>query len=110
VQSDSRPVLDEGQPIHRFSVSVNDRWCRIAAGPPLHVGSRRHGVVEFWAWPAAETHNYMVIGTGQPAPTPVIYWGTALDPGGLVWHLVERVGGDAGPAEHVVPVPGTQAR
>lgn len=90
MQRDPRPVFDEGLPIHRFEVPVNDEWCSVAAGPPLHVDCRQPGVVEFWARPAAETHDYLVIGTGHPVPAPVIYWGTALD-GGFVWHLVERL-------------------
>lgn len=80
--------------IYRYEVPVDDQWHTITCGPPLHVACRRHDVVEFWAYPLGEgadkfvdEQRFRVYGTGHPIPDEVIHVGTALTPGGLVWHL-----------------------
>ena len=83
-----------GRVIYRFEVPVDDQWHEHHfAGDVLHVASRTHGVVEFWAIhrPAVNrAHRLRAYGTGHSLPKApeVDYVGTALD-GLLVWHLME---------------------
>ena len=84
--------------IYRYEVPVDDGWYPIRCGPPLHVGCRRAGIIEFWAHPLPEDQpvpmrSYRVYGTGQEMPSHgITYCGTALTPGGIyVWHLVSKL-------------------
>lgn len=65
----------------------------VPSGPVVHVAARRPGVVELWVQvdprepPAAR--EFVVVGTGHPAPDGFArHVGTALDRD-LVWHLYE---------------------
>lgn len=81
--------------IHRYEVPVDDSWHALPlSGDLLHVAARRPDVVEVWAFSdgsTAMTRTFRAFGTGQPIPKgdPLTYAGTALAPGGLVWHLIE---------------------
>lgn len=79
--------------VHRYEVPVDDQWHVIdgVKTPILHVAARHPGTVEFWA-----EHNSIddgiqielkVFGTGHLIPIDAAYFGTALAPYGLVWHL-----------------------
>lgn len=77
-------------PVYRFVVPVDDRWHAFRASAPLHVASRRSGIVEFWAFPAAEKQEFTVFGTGHSVEGE--YCGTTFDSSSdqLVWHLFRR--------------------
>jgi hypothetical protein len=84
--------------IFRYEVPVDDEWHALQlSGPVLHVDVRlRPNVVEVWALSTNRqgpelTQHFRVFGTGQPLPDGVRHVGTALVPGGLVWHLMERI-------------------
>jgi hypothetical protein len=78
--------------IYRYEVPVNDEWyVHRLSGAIVHVASRKHGVVEFWARMTGGplvARSFRVYGTGQPLPERVVHRGTALD-GNFVWHLME---------------------
>lgn len=81
--------------IYRYEIPVDDAWHPVELPDAiLHVASRRAEVVEVWALdtgaPIAVRH-FRVFGTGHPLPDEQLrHVGTALAPGGLVWHLMER--------------------
>ncbi|MGI5286622.1 DUF7352 domain-containing protein [Nonomuraea polychroma] len=80
--------------IYRYEVPVDGQWHEIhACSTPLHIASRERGIVEFWAWhrPDLPARHFRVYGTGQPVLDGEKYRGTAVAPGGLVWHLMERL-------------------
>jgi len=80
--------------IYRYEVPVDDmsHVLRIT-GAPVHIASRIHGVVEFWAEFNSDIEpretRYIVIGTGHRIPEGAKYVGTTLASHGLVWHLYE---------------------
>lgn len=82
--------------IYRYEVPVDDQWHPIDCSAVLHVASRDPRTVEFWAHPLPEGERpiiraYRVYGTGQEIPDRgLMYAGTALAPGGLVWHLMSK--------------------
>jgi hypothetical protein len=75
--------------ILRWEVPVDDKPHRVPSGI-AHVASRNPHVVEVWTTPT-NTPDVMVqvVGTGQPYPDGWTWLGTALAPGGLVWHLMQ---------------------
>jgi len=86
--------------IFRYEVPIDDQWHEIQmSGKITSVGSRRPGMVEFWAL-ANTDHSYdgprsfRVYGTGHTLPDdirPDQLHGSVIAGGGLlVWHLVER--------------------
>jgi hypothetical protein len=85
------------QRIYRYEVPVDDRWHIFTCEPPLWVGCRNHGFVEFWAYPAQETgdsgitdaQHLRVYGTGHEMPDELRHVGSTMTPdGALVWHLM----------------------
>lgn len=76
----------------RYEIPVDDLWHTVRVQDRmLHVAARHPGVVEFWT---EETEGYLshelqlrVFGTGHLIPDDATYFGTALAPYGLVWHL-----------------------
>lgn len=81
--------------IFRYEVPVDDDWHPVRCAPALHVACRDPRVVEFWAHPIEDEEipmrAFRVYGTGQDIPSRgVTYVGTALAPGGLVWHLMAK--------------------
>jgi hypothetical protein len=80
--------------IFRYEVPVDDQWHHIRCGPILHVDCRHPAYVEFWAVPVddeeddVEDHRLRVFGTGHEMDAELVYEGTALAPGGFVWHLM----------------------
>lgn len=81
--------------IYRYEIPVDDLWHELPlSGDLLHVAARQADTVELWAFNGGSTtmRTFRVFGTGQPLPgnEPIVYRGTALAPGGLVWHLMER--------------------
>ena len=86
-------LISRGQRIFRFEVPVDDQWHPIKfTGDPLHIAARTTNPVEFWAFePGTEAHVRLlrVFGTGHQMSERARYWGTALAPSGLVWHLME---------------------
>jgi hypothetical protein len=82
--------------IYRYEVPVDGQWHDLElTGTVLHVASRQPDAVEIWALQGCDAptgHRYQVFGTGQPLPeTAMAHVGTALAPGGLVWHLIEAM-------------------
>jgi hypothetical protein len=81
--------------IHRYEIPVDNQWHTLfLSGDLLHVAARRSDTVELWAFSDGSTGStctFRVFGTGQPLPddATIAYRGTALAPGGLVWHLME---------------------
>jgi len=86
--------------IYRYEVPVDDQWHEIMmSGKITGTGSRRPGVVEFWALAStdpdyASPRSFRVYGTGHALPDdvrPDQLHGSVIAGGGLVvWHLVER--------------------
>jgi hypothetical protein len=82
--------------IFRQTIPVDDQWFVLdLRGPIVHVATRGEDYVEIWFIddPATEavTRAFRVVGTGEPiAPALAIHVGTAITPGGLVWHLMEH--------------------
>lgn len=81
--------------IYRYEIPVDDAWHSVELpGVILHVASRRAEVVEVWALDSGTPvvgRYFRVFGTGHPLPDERLrHAGTALAPGGLVWHLMER--------------------
>lgn len=106
-------VSNQAQPertraIHRYEVPVDDTWHSVVlSGGVVHVACRSVAVVELWAFAGdygPVTLELRVFGTGQPLPAgyggaSLRYVGTAVaPPGGLVWHLLQRMAG-AGEAD-----------
>lgn len=82
--------------ILRYEVPVDNRWHEITSLRPLAVGCRFRDIVEFWAWEFPNitpvTHQYKVVGTGQPIDEDVEYIDTVTAPGGrYIWHLTRRL-------------------
>lgn len=81
--------------IYRYEIAVDDAWHAVELPDAiLHVASRRAEVVEVWALDSdalVAVRHLRVFGTGHPLPDERLrHVGTALAPGGLVWHLMER--------------------
>ena len=79
----------------RHEIPVDDKFHAIYEGVIRHIATRRPNVVEVWAEhdddPLADSPpnvHLTVVGTGQEWPPKVEWIGTALAPGGLVWHLL----------------------
>jgi hypothetical protein len=81
--------------IYRHEVPVDDKAHRFElTGRIIHVGCRKHDVVEFWAITneiKPYTFEARVVGTGHEFEEGLIDYGTTYDPSMvLVWHLVGR--------------------
>jgi len=82
--------------IHRYEVPVDGAWHDLElGGDVLHVAARRPETVELWALAGLyppRRRSFRAFGTGHdiPAAGQLAHRGTALAPGGLVWHLMER--------------------
>jgi hypothetical protein len=82
-----------GRRVLRHEIPVDGAWHELELGPDgiAHVATRSPDVVEVWTihdqrlvpipW------RLIVVGTGHPLPDLAEHVGTALAPGGLVWHL-----------------------
>lgn len=82
--------------ILRYEVPADDRWHTLTLpGPIVHVATRDPRIVEVWATTdgfGAQEHELRVYGTGHPFPAggEVCHVATAIAPGDLVWHLMQR--------------------
>jgi hypothetical protein len=87
--------------VYRYVVPVNDAAHDIElTGPIVHVASRDHRLVEFWAIAGENepmVRTFQVFGTGGPLPYNAAYIGTTLaaSQDQLVWHLFELLVGVA---------------
>ena len=83
------------QCIFRYEVPVDDRWHIFRCEPPLWVGCRDYGFVEFWAYPAEDAmdvQHLRVYGTGHEMPDELRHVGSTMTPdGALVWHLMSDI-------------------
>lgn len=89
-----KTYLNAKERIYRYEVPVDDQLHVVEiSGDPLFVACRNLTVVEFWARAnqVVIPRKFVVVGTGHPIPVDVTYWGTALAPSGLVWHLMEQL-------------------
>lgn len=83
--------------VFRYEIPVDGEWHDLElSGQILQVASRKPDLVELWAFQGADlprARRLQAFGTGQPLPedTAVLHVGTALAPGGFVWHLFEAV-------------------
>ena len=82
--------------VYRYEVPVDDRFHLVQIeGDPLYVACRQIDVVEFWAMSNDDDaswvrRSFTVVGTGHSFEEGLLYWGTAVAPGGQpVWHLLE---------------------
>ena len=84
--------------ILKYQIPVDDQWHEHHAGFRedyfAHVGHQVEGFVTLWTvqpdYPECFPAWLRVVGTGQEFPNNAAYIGTAFDPRGLVWHLIQR--------------------
>lgn len=83
--------------IFKYRIPIDDQHHDIPPGDIVHVGHQPGDseAVMVWAWhedaPTGDTRvrRVLVVGTGHEVPWWANhYHGTAIDPLGLVWHLV----------------------
>lgn len=78
----------------KWDIPLDDEWHEI---PKLtagwHVAHQTEGFVTLWTetdlGTADDTSRARVFGTGQPFANTCTYLGSAMDPRGFVWHLIE---------------------
>lgn len=86
---------DLAERIYRYEVPALERVTYRTHGRPFFTASRKPWVVEFWATVRDEPsgmwdRTYTAIGTGHPLPKDALdVLGSAIDPNGFVWHLIE---------------------
>lgn len=78
--------------VYRYEVPVDDCDHELTVhGQFRHVASRNPEVVEVWVEHDPNVtglaFRFRVFGTGQVIPDGALWFGTALAPCGLVWHL-----------------------